>query len=109
MVTERDGSRVTSHPDRPGRVPFELWIACPLLLPIWDRQQDDWRMVGADTDGILVSIGLDHREHPGIRGSLLVDTERRLALEYSTPFDTVVLDVAADPSPPGAFATYLLT
>ncbi|MGY4856815.1 hypothetical protein [Cryobacterium sp. AP23] len=104
-VRERRGSRIVSVEEGSDRIPFELRIAFPLALLIWDRQGDEWRMVSAEEEGNVVTVNLTHREFEGLQATLTVDMERRLAVRFVTPVDDVAL-VVADLRRPGAFAAY---
>jgi hypothetical protein len=105
-VTERSGPRIVDVQERPDRIPFELRIAFPIALPVWDRRDDEWRMVSATENAQVITINLVHRERPDLQATLTVDMERRLAMTFTTPVDSVSLVPVADPTPPGAFAAY---
>ena len=105
VITESRGSRIETREDR-DHVPFELRIAFPLALPIWDRASDEWRMLSAEQNGDEVTITLVHREHRALRSTLVVDTARRLVSSFTTPTDSCVLLAPVDEESPGRYAAY---
>jgi len=105
-VVQRIGRGAEDRGGNADHVPFELRIIFPLTLLIWDRAGDEWRMVSADEDGDQVTVHLVDREHPQLTAELTVDTARRLAVRFSTPGDTISVEVQDGEDSEGSYASY---
>ncbi|KFF58022.1 hypothetical protein JF66_21750 [Cryobacterium sp. MLB-32] len=105
-VVERFGNRGEDGLGNADRVPFELQLAFPLTMLIWDRARDEWRMDSADEDGDQIIVHLIHRELPQLKAELTVDTVRRLAVSFITPADAFSLNVNETGESAGAYASY---
>ncbi|WP_146085046.1 hypothetical protein [Rathayibacter tritici] len=65
--------------------PLAARLAFPLNLPIWGRPSDGYRITGASLDGSNIVVHLQHQADSDVKGSMTVDTQKRLVTRFDTP------------------------
>jgi hypothetical protein len=78
MVAHGPGSRRA-----PSRPPWSMVVAG--LAPVYGRPEDDWAIVSAEFGSRSATLALDNVEQPGLHARVVIDIDRLIIVEMSTP------------------------
>lgn len=77
--------------ERDDYLPEEIVPFFPLSMPIWGGMQDNFRVVGAETQAGGVRLSLVDVEDSSFTGSAFVDTDYGVVTEFETPSQKLVV------------------